>query len=188
MPFLGLKRYAASVMDVLIINVVAGCGYGLSRRGAHQESGIQYRAMQSILPFQQYYNRRSKYIRRRPTDTETHNQGYLWGASLSINMSASFDLLILADVVFNHTEHAKLVSSIHLMLRRTSTSRVLVFFTPYRPWLLEKDLEFFKSAKEGGFVVEKVLETVMEKAMFVDDRGDELLRRTVFGYELQWQE
>ena len=128
------------------------------------------------------------YVQKRLGKAKLHNQGYLWGASLSTNMSARFDLLILADVVFNHTEHAKLLSSIHLMLSRKSTSRVLVFFTPYRPWLLEKDLEFFNLAREGSFTVEKVLETVMEKAMFVDDRGDELLRRTVFGYELRWQE
>ena len=142
----------------------------------------------ALYPFSSTITIEVNYVQRRSTKAELHNQGYLWGAPLPTNMLAKFDLLILADVVFNHTEHVKLVSSIHLMLRRKSNSRVLVFFTPYRPWLLEKDLEFFNFAKEGGFIVEKVLETVMEKAMFVDDRGDELLRRTVFGYELQWQE
>jgi nicotinamide N-methyltransferase len=51
---------------------------------------------------------------------------------------------------------------------------------------LEKDLAFFDLARQEGFVVEKILEKVMDKVMFEQDRGDELLRRTVFGYELRW--
>lgn len=46
-----------------------------------------------------------------------------------------------------------------------------MFFTPYRPWLLEKDLAFFNLAKEAGFTVEKILERVMEKVMFEEDPG-----------------
>jgi EEF1A N-terminal glycine/lysine methyltransferase len=61
-----------------------------------------------------------------------------------------------------------------------------VFFTPYRPWLYEKDMMFFDIAKEQGFTIKKVLEKVMDKVMFEEDRGDELMRRTVFGYELTW--
>lgn len=71
-------------------------------------------------------------------------------------------------------------------MSHSASSRALVFFTPYRPWLLEKDLAFFDLARQEGFVVEKILEKVMDKVMFEQDRGDELLRRTVFGYELRW--
>jgi len=38
----------------------------------------------------------------------------------------------------------------------------------------------------GRFVVNKILETKMEKVMFEEDRGDEELRRTVFGFEMRW--
>lgn len=48
-------------------------------------------------------------------------------------------------------------------------------------------MAFFDLAREGGFKVEKILQYTMEKVMFPEDRGDELLRRTVFGYELQWE-
>jgi len=102
-------------------------------------------------------------------------------------MSDGFDLLILADLVFNHTEHAKLLSTVRLTLRHSLSARALVFFTPYRPWLYEKDMAFFDLAREGGFTVEPVLQHTMEEVMFPEDRGDELLRRTVFGYELQWE-
>ncbi|KAK5124689.1 hypothetical protein LTR85_001402 [Meristemomyces frigidus] len=121
-------------------------------------------------------------------------EGYLWGAPTSSLTShlpkaegeGRFDLLILADLLFNHSEHRKLLSSVQQMLKRTPEAQALVFFTPYRPWLLEKDLAFFELARGGGFAVEKIFEKVMEKVMFEEDPGDELLRRTVFGYSLRW--
>ncbi|MCJ1383379.1 nicotinamide n-methyltransferase [Xylographa soralifera] len=114
-------------------------------------------------------------------------EGYLWGAPLPASMSSGFDLLILADLLFNHSEHAKLLSTIRLTLKRLSAARALVFFTPYCPWLFDKDMAFFDLARQGGFVVEKVLEKVMENVMFAEDRGDELLRKTVYGFVLRWQ-
>ena len=102
-------------------------------------------------------------------------------------MSDGFDLLILADLLFNHTEHAKLLSTVRLTLRQNQAAKALIFFTPYRPWLYENDMAFFDLAREAGIKVEKILQHTMETVMFPDDRGDELLRRTVFGYELQWK-
>ncbi|KAI9734577.1 MAG: nicotinamide n-methyltransferase [Cirrosporium novae-zelandiae] len=121
-------------------------------------------------------------------------EGYLWGSSPDKILShldepsAGFDMLILADLVFNHSEHSKLVASVQKSLKKSVDARALVFFTPYRPWLLEKDLAFFEVARKAGFSVEKTLEKVMDKVMFSEDPGDELLRRTVFGYELRWVE
>ncbi|KAF7196402.1 Protein N-terminal and lysine N-methyltransferase efm7 [Pseudocercospora fuligena] len=121
-------------------------------------------------------------------------QGFLWGGDATILKShlpdkqqeSGFDLLILADLLFNHSEHHRLLSSIQSTLKKSREASALVFFTPYRPWLFEKDMAFFDLAKSGGFVVEKVLETFMDKVMFEEDPGDELLRRTVFGYRLKW--
>ncbi|KAI9784604.1 MAG: nicotinamide n-methyltransferase [Geoglossum umbratile] len=108
------------------------------------------------------------------------------GAGLPSLPLSGFDLLILADLLFNHSEHSKLISSVRQTLKRSSEALALVFFTPYRPWLLEKDLAFFDLARDAGFKVKKVLEHVTEKVMFEGDRGDEVLRRTVYGYELRW--
>ncbi|KAF2140616.1 uncharacterized protein K452DRAFT_309742 [Aplosporella prunicola CBS 121167] len=119
-------------------------------------------------------------------------EGYLWGAPPAPllahlpNPAAGFEVLILADLLFNHSEHAKLVQSIQQTLARTAAARAFVFFSPYRPWLLQKDLAFFELAKGAGFSVRKLGEEVMEKVMFEEDPGDELLRRTVFNYELRW--
>lgn len=118
-------------------------------------------------------------------------QGYLWGNDIqpllqSIGSQGGFDLLILADILFNHSEHEKLISTLQQTLKKDQDSRALVFFTPYRPWLFEKDLNFFELATQAGFVVNKLFEHIMDKLMFPEDRGDEILRRTVFAYEVTW--
>ncbi|EXJ54182.1 hypothetical protein A1O7_09519 [Cladophialophora yegresii CBS 114405] len=120
-------------------------------------------------------------------------EGYLWGSapdSLKSHINPGpegFDLLILADILFNHSEHTKLLRTVRECLKRSSESVALVFFTPYRPWLLDKDLDFFELARKDGFVVKKLSEQIMDKVMFENDPGDELLRRTVFGYQMEWQ-
>jgi nicotinamide N-methyltransferase len=82
-----------------------------------------------------------------------------------------YDVLILADLLFNHSEHAKLIKTVQLTLKKSPASRAYVFFTPYRPWLYEKDLAFFDLAKEAGFAVSKTFEKVMDKVMFEEDPG-----------------
>lgn len=82
----------------------------------------------------------------------------------------------MADLLFNHSEHKKLLSTVQQMLKKKRDAQALVFFTPYRPWLFEKDLAFFDLAREGGFEVEKILEKVMEKVMFEEDPGVSLSR------------
>lgn len=118
-------------------------------------------------------------------------EGYLWGASTEavtryLSGEEHFDVLILADLLFNHSEHAKLIKTVELTLKKSPDSRAYVFFTPYRPWLYEKDMAFFDLAREAGFTVTKTFEKLMDEVLFKEDPGDELLRRTVFAYELSW--
>lgn len=129
-----------------------------------------------------------------PKDKSVHAEGYLWGKDIltltrylpEAESQSGFDLLILADLLFNHSEHAKLILTVQQCLKRSSDAEALVFFTPYRPWLLEKDMAFFDLARQAGLTVEKMCEEIMEKVMFESDPGDEKLRRTVFGYSLRW--
>lgn len=88
-----------------------------------------------------------------------------------LDSNDGFDVLILADLLFNHSEHAKLIKTVELTLKKSPSSKAYVFFTPYRPWLLEKDLAFFDLAREAGFTVTKTLEKVMDKVMFEEDPG-----------------
>ncbi|KAG9248015.1 hypothetical protein BJ878DRAFT_476884 [Calycina marina] len=125
-------------------------------------------------------------------EKRTVAEGYCWGADTSTLLShlkhdeQGFDVLILADLLFNHSEHAKLVVSIQQTLKKTKEAKALVFFTPYRPWLYGNDMAFFDLLRKQGMRVEKVLEEKMDKVMFDSDPGDEELRRTVFGYEVTW--
>ncbi|OAP55907.1 hypothetical protein AYL99_10059 [Fonsecaea erecta] len=127
-----------------------------------------------------------------PDKSKIVAEGFIWGGQVEPLKSHilpdvdGFDLLILADILFNHSEHARLLATVRDCLKKTSNSAALVFFTPYRPWLLEKDLQFFEMARADGFVVNKILEQTMDKVMFENDPGDEALRRTVFGYEIKW--
>ncbi|KAL9100320.1 MAG: hypothetical protein Q9163_004283, partial [Psora crenata] len=146
-----------------------------------------------------------------PNDDVLLAKGYCWGAdvepllqcfdgggpssSSAVRGSGSgpaprkrFDTLLLADLVFNHSCHEALVRSVAMVMAPDQGARALVFFTPYRPWLLEQDLRFFTLCEVAGFSVRKVLEEKMETVMFVGDPGDEDLRRTVFGYEMRWRD
>lgn len=121
--------------------------------------------------------------------------GFVWGADPahllqyllpSHGDNDKFDVLILADLLFRHSEHGKLVKTVEETMSRKAGSTTYVVFTSYRPWLQERDLGFFDVAREHGFVVDKFLEVKMEKALFEEDPGDEDVRKTVTGWTLRW--
>ncbi|KAL4809932.1 hypothetical protein BDV18DRAFT_129901 [Aspergillus unguis] len=133
-----------------------------------------------------------------PTDppSSLHVIGYKWGSDVKPlldyipedSRDKGFDVLIMADVVYSHREHGNLVKTMQETLKKEKDAVALVIFTPYEPWLLPQTERFFPLAQEGGFTVTKVFEKLTEKVLFEDDPGDERLRRTVFGYELRWNE
>jgi EEF1A N-terminal glycine/lysine methyltransferase len=97
-----------------------------------------------------------------------------------------FDVLILADLLFRHSEHANIIKSVRATLARRRSAGAYVFFTSYRPWLRHKDLAFFDEARRCGLEVEEVLEVKTARPLFEDDPGDEEVRRTVSGFVLRW--
>lgn len=124
-------------------------------------------------------------------------RGFVWGADprpLLAELpgegagkeSGGFDVLILADLLFRHSEHGHMLDTVRDTLRKRRGSKAFVFFTSYRPWLQHKDLAFFDLARERGFVVDKILEKKMEKAMFENDPGDEEVRKTCTGWVVRW--
>lgn len=56
-------------------------------------------------------------------------------------------------------------------MKKSPASRTYVFFSPYRPWLYEKDMAFFDLARDAEFTVTKMFEKVMDKVMFEEDPG-----------------
>ncbi|KAK2012225.1 nicotinamide N-methyltransferase [Colletotrichum eremochloae] len=122
-------------------------------------------------------------------------RGYVWGADVAPLLEvlpggpeARFDVMVLADLLFRHSEHGKLVDTIWNALARERGAVAYVFFTSYRPWLRHKDLAFFDVARERGFLVEQVLERKMEKPLFEGDPGDVEVQKTVSGFEVRWPE
>ena len=128
--------------------------------------------------------------------------GYVWGADPTkllahldgtyqengVPAQKGFDVLILADLLFRHSEHGNMLKTIEQTLKKTRDSKALVVFTSYRPWLQHKDLAFFDLARERGFVVEKVLEKKMDRPLFEEDPGDKEVLKTVTGWVLSWPE
>ncbi|CAI4219909.1 unnamed protein product [Parascedosporium putredinis] len=88
-------------------------------------------------------------------------RGYVWGRTrrrcsrswrgLDVEAGAGagegFDVLVLADLLFRHSEHGNMVKSIKATLKRDKGSVAYVVFTSYRPWLKDKDLAFFDMAR-----------------------------------------
>lgn len=116
----------------------------------------------------------------------THVAGFLWGDDISELKKVSngpYDVLFLCDLLFNHSEHTKLLKSSLDLIHPASTA--FCVFTHYRPWLAEKDLEFLLRPEwqDAGWKWEKIAEERWE-LMFEADRGDAEVRRTVHAYQL----
>lgn len=127
-------------------------------------------------------------------------KGFIWGQDVAtlcyddlqddalpqrIEEDAKFDLIILSDLVFNHTEHRKLLTNCREALKRTGL--VLVVFSPHRPHLLEEDLRFFTTCEDFEFKAEKI-EQINWKPMFEEDAETAEIRSRIYCHTLlpQW--
>ncbi|OCF75942.1 nicotinamide N-methyltransferase [Kwoniella mangroviensis CBS 8886] len=114
--------------------------------------------------------------------------GHLWGHDVKHLMARTdnegYELLILSDLVFNHSQHDALIKTVNSTLSSSPDACVLVFFTSHRPHLVKEDNAFFPrlAASGDGWVYQKVVEE-WAGAMFEDDPGDEKVRGTVHGWK-----
>lgn len=118
-------------------------------------------------------------------------KGFIWGndkASIygveskpTIAEDEKFDLIILLDLIFNHSEHLKLLKDCQELISKDG--KVLVVFSPHRPRLLEKDLAFFETAKQFNFTSEQ-LDMVVWQPMFEKDEGPAEVRSRVYSFIL----
>ncbi|KAJ2771249.1 Serine/threonine-protein kinase rio1, partial [Coemansia nantahalensis] len=104
--------------------------------------------------------------------------GYKWGydieriGALSGTADGTFDVLILCDLVFNHSEHPGLLKSVAQLLARPA-GVAYVFFSHHRPHLAAKDMEFIDRARdELGLCVCRIAE-VFTGVMFELDSYDD---------------
>ncbi|PNY29597.1 Protein N-methyltransferase NNT1 [Tolypocladium capitatum] len=99
-----------------------------------------------------------------------------------------FDVLVLADLLFRHSEHGALVRTIQQTMRPSPDSAAYVFFTSYRPWKQDLDMGFFDVARAAGLAVEQVSERKLERPLFDGDPGDLEVQKTVKGFVVRWPE
>ncbi|TPX41642.1 hypothetical protein SeMB42_g05488 [Synchytrium endobioticum] len=123
--------------------------------------------------------------------------GHLWGDHVEPLLSElkpftashseipKFDLVILADVVFNHSQHTQLLKTVKSTLC-PHNGIAYVSFSHHKPHLAHKDLHFFELAQQEpfNFKVTKLFEEKL-KPMFEVDRGDPAVRATVHVYTMQ---
>lgn len=136
-------------------------------------------------------------------DERVNVQGYIWGTSTDKleqqlpEGQSTFDVIILSDLVFNHSQHHAMLSTCRKLLT-PKTGRAYVFYTHHRPHLAHKDLEFFNIARRPyskdidpddreamgyGFEVDHFIQKKMH-VMFEEDPGDVETRATVHGWQL----
>ncbi|KAA1476426.1 hypothetical protein DENSPDRAFT_843387 [Dentipellis sp. KUC8613] len=122
-------------------------------------------------------------------------KGYIWGKPVAplldviktpAHPNARFDLIIMSDLIFNHSQHDALLNTCEQALSTADLRPgpcLLVFYSHHRPRLAERDLDFFRKARERGWHCE---EEVVERypPMFPDDPGEEEVRATVHGWKL----
>ena len=63
-----------------------------------------------------------------------------------------FDVVVMADLLFNRSQHAQLLDSCDKCLGRSGTSTVWVCFSHHDPQKAELDMKFFELARLKGFL------------------------------------
>ncbi|KAF9003041.1 hypothetical protein BDQ17DRAFT_1399955 [Cyathus striatus] len=113
--------------------------------------------------------------------------GYIWGRPVqpllnALPLSRRFNLIILSDLIFNHSQHDALLTTCEQTLA-PNDAVVLVFYTHHRPHLAHKDMDFFEKSRQRGWKCEEFL-TEKFPPMFPEDSGEESVRATVHGWRL----
>ncbi|KAL8283589.1 hypothetical protein RQP46_005384 [Phenoliferia psychrophenolica] len=147
---------------------------------------------------------------------KTFAAGFTWGSSptslfsLLPSSSPSFDIILLSDLVFNHSQHAALLDTCLACLSPSPSSPpapsstttldlpemdlstpetlktpiVLCFFSHHRPTneLVAADLGLLTMAKARGWTVRRVWKDAGAGPAFPEDGGDLCVRSTVHGF------
>lgn len=120
--------------------------------------------------------------------------GHTWGTDVTPLLAAAspvsgdgrYDLVILSDLAFNHSQHDALIRTLDATLSLAPSTGeegpcALVFLIHHRPRFADADMAFFPRLAERGYAYERVVEEYTGP-MFKDDPGDERVRGTVHGF------
>jgi EEF1A N-terminal glycine/lysine methyltransferase len=119
-----------------------------------------------------------------------------------------YDVILMSDLIFNHSQHLVLLQSSHALLRKedsSSDSEIYFVFTHHMPKHKDKDLGIFRLAQTPGFDVTtnddetndekspnlqkpcfhvEYLHTERYPVMFEEDPGDATIRSEIQFYKL----
>lgn len=133
--------------------------------------------------------RSAGYIWGNPIDELVYGSeksSYRQSAALDSNISDTdlFDVILLADLLFNRSEHRKLLWTVKKCLK--SYGQAIVTFSHHDPEKSALDLKFFEYAteEEYNFKVEKLGEEKRSSYPFVENDGLDELRGYVHIYRL----
>ncbi|PLW12926.1 hypothetical protein PCANC_03771 [Puccinia coronata f. sp. avenae] len=102
--------------------------------------------------------------------------------------SPGFDIILLSDLVFNHSEHLSLLTTCESSLRAATPGRpppcLLVFYSHHRPWCVEADEQFFVLAQQRAWQCTRIIQDPHAGLAFPNDQGDPVVRGTVHGWRL----
>lgn len=123
-----------------------------------------------------------------PSTSKVEGQTYIWGykcdSFFNVTNGNKFDVIIMADLIFNRSEHRKLLTTVKLTLC-PNTGVCWCAFSHHDPGKRDKDLAFFTIAEEEfGFVVEKINEEKRKSYPFVEHDGLDDQRGVIYIYTL----
>ncbi|KAJ3561319.1 hypothetical protein NP233_g10266 [Leucocoprinus birnbaumii] len=116
-------------------------------------------------------------------------KGYIWGQDVQPLLdllspaNTGFDVIILSDLIFNHSQHDALLNTCERSISDHPSACVLVFYSHHRPHLAHRDMEFFEKARSRGWKTDEIVREIFPP-MFPEDPGDESVRSTVHGWKL----
>mmetsp|Transcript_33633 Transcript_33633/g.44383 ORF Transcript_33633/g.44383 Transcript_33633/m.44383 type:complete len:320 (-) Transcript_33633:95-1054(-) len=125
-----------------------------------------------------------------PDNSKVFAHGYIWGYPSEplleyLNPSGrKFDMIILADLLFNHSEHEKLLQTCDACLSEDGT--IWVTYGHHVPHKAHMDMKFFEYATQEpfNFVSEKIDEIQM-KDIIEENDGLDHIRGVVYTYHLK---
>ena len=119
--------------------------------------------------------------------------GLLWGSKVDDLLKAGtaptgeprkYDVLILADLLANHTALPDLAKNLGELMDKPN-GVAYVAFGHHRPWLADRDLKFFEHATNQGMKCEEIFQK-HTTPMFENDPGSLDVRSTVHVYKITW--
>lgn len=101
-------------------------------------------------------------------------QGYIWGRDTQVlqnvlpSGSIGFGVIILSDLIFNHSEHDALLNTCEQAISIDDPEAcVLVFYSHHRPRVAHRDMEFFEKARGRGWQTDEIVTETFPVGCFI---------------------